>query len=282
VTRRYVRARIPVGSNPRGIAVSPDGRQVAVANRLDDSVSLIDAATNSVTATISLYRDGERPPQGEEAVRLEGEKLFHSGRLAFSGQFSCASCHPDGHADGLNWDLPADGFNNFHNTKSLLSIEGTAPYGWLGTSPTSRDRFTGTLRHLFQHEPSDSEAEALEAYLSRLRIPAAAAMPDEKTQAAIGRGKALFEGKAGCRDCHAGGKFTDRSLHDVGTGSDEAAEFDTPTLPGISTTAPYLHDGRAATLEEIFMKHNPAGLHGRASDLSPQELADLVAFLKSL
>jgi YVTN family beta-propeller protein len=282
VTRRYVRARIPVGSNPRGIAVSPDGTQVAVANRLDDSVSLIDAATDSVTDTISLFRVGERPPHGEDALRREGEKLFRSGRLSFSGQFSCASCHPDGHTDGLNWDLPADGFNNFHNTKSLLGIEGTAPYGWLGTSPTLRERFTGTLRHLFQHEPTESEAEALDAYLSRLRAPTLVPWTTEDTKAAVSRGQALFGGKAGCRDCHAGAKFTDRSRHDVGTSSDGATEFDTPTLLGISTTAPYLHDGRAATLEEIFTKHNAAGIHGHAADLAPTELADLVEYLKSL
>jgi len=282
LTRRYVRARIPVGANPRGIAVAPDGTQVAVANRLDGSVSLIDAATDAVTDTISLYLETERAPQGEDALLLEGEKLFHSGRLSFSGQFSCASCHPDGHADGLNWDLPADGFNNFHNTKSLLSIEGTAPYGWLGTSPTLRDRFTGTLRHLFQHEPTDGEADALEAYLSQLQIPAAAGAPNENTKVAMGRGRALFDGKAGCRVCHAGAKFTDRSLHDVGTGSDGATEFDTPSLQSISTTAPYLHDGRAATLEEIFTKHNSAGLHGRAADLAPAELVYLLEYLKSL
>ncbi|MGE5194601.1 MAG: cytochrome c peroxidase [Deltaproteobacteria bacterium] len=282
MTRRYVRARIRVGSNPRAIAVSPDGAQVAVANRLDDSVSLLNAATDSVTDTISLYRDGKRPPRGKDAVHREGEKLFHSGRLSFSGQFSCVSCHPDGHADGLNWDLPADGFNNFHNTKSLLSIEGTAPYGWLGTSPTLRDRFTGTLRHLFQHEPTESEAAALEDFLVQLWAPEPVGPFDGATNAAVARGKALFEGKAGCRECHAGTKFTDRALHDVGTGSGDPAEFDTPTLLRISTTAPYLHDGRAATLEEIFAKYNPAGLHGRAADLPPQELADLVAFLRSL
>jgi YVTN family beta-propeller protein len=282
LTRRYVRTRISVGSNPRGIAVSPDGTQVAVANRLDDSVSLIDAATDSVVDTISLYGNGAHPPRDEKALQREGEKLFHSGRLSFGGQFSCASCHPDGHADGLNWDLPADGFNNFHNTKSLLGIDRTAPYGWLGTSPTLRDRFTGTLRHLFQHEPTEGEAEALEAYLSELEISTAVGMPDEKGKAAIARGRALFEGKAGCRDCHAGTKFTDRSRHDVGTGSDGATEFDTPTLLGISTTAPYLHDGRAATLEEIFTKQNATGLHGHAADLAPAELADLVEYLKSL
>jgi YVTN family beta-propeller protein len=281
LTRRYVRVRIPVGANPRGIAVSPDGKFVAVANRLDDSVSLIDVAADSIISTISLAGDDEQPPRANDALVRQGEKLFHSGRLSFSGQFSCASCHPDGHADGLNWDLPADGFNNFHNTKSLLSIDGTAPYGWLGMSPTLRDRFTGTLRHLFQYEPTESETAALEAYLSQLQIPGTVARP-ATIEPVVARGKSLFEGKAGCRACHSGPKFTDRSLHDIGTGIDGQTEFDTPALPGISTTAPYLHDGRAATLDEIFRKYNPSGLHGNAAELAPGELADLIEYLKSL
>jgi cytochrome c peroxidase len=145
-----------------------------------------------------------------------------------------------------------------------------------------RDRFTGTLRHLFQHEPTDSEAAALEAYLAQLQVPKAVHRPAEIAVPAIERGKALFAGKAGCHDCHSGPKFTDRGLHDIGTGAEGRTEFDTPALSGISTTAPYLHDGRAATLEEIFARHNPQGLHGHAADLAPPELADLVEYLKSL
>jgi YVTN family beta-propeller protein len=282
LTRRYVRDRIPVGANPRGIAVSPDGRQVAVANRLDDSVSLIDTATDAVTETISLIREGKRPEEDDARLVREGERLFDSGRLSFSGQFSCASCHPDGHADGLNWDLPADGFNNFHNTKSLLGNASTAPYGWLGASPTLRDRFTGTLRHLFQYEPTDSETAALEAYLLQLDFSDRVTEPAAELMPAIARGKSLFTGAAGCSACHSGPKYTDRKLHSVGTESTGEAEFDTPALLRISTTAPYLHDGRAATLEEVFTKHNVGGLHGRAAELSAEQLADLVEYLKSL
>lgn len=282
LARRFVRARIPVGSNPRGIGVSADGRFVAVANRLDDSVSIIDAAADVVSETISLIPQSEPPLRGEAALLRDGERLFHSGRLSFSGQFSCASCHPDGSADGLNWDLPADGFNNFFNTKSLLGAAGTAPYGWLGTSNTLRDRFSGTLRHLFQHEPTEHEAAAIEAYLSELQPPRAAARPNPAAEPAIVRGKMLFEGKAGCRECHRGAKFTDGRRHDIGTGSGGAALLDTPALTGVSTTPPYLHDGRAATLEDIFAKHNQSGLHGQAADLAPAELADLVEYLKSL
>ena len=49
-----VTATIPVGSSPFGVAVTPDGAKVYVANNLDDTVSLIATATNTVTATIPV------------------------------------------------------------------------------------------------------------------------------------------------------------------------------------------------------------------------------------
>lgn len=279
LARRYVRARIAVGSNPRGIAVSADSRFVAVVNRLDDSISIIDAESNSVKRTIAL--PGDNLPLRDDKVR-SGEKLFHSGKLAFSGQFSCASCHPDGQTDGLNWDLPADGFNNFHNTKSLLGTTGTAPYGWTGTSPDLRERFAGTLRQLFQHHPTEEENSALEAYLTQLNYPATLPPRVDPKSAAAQRGRALFQGAARCADCHRGTKLTDRQRHDVGTGSAGESAYDTPSLVRVSETAPYLHDGRAETIEEIFSRHNPAGTHGNAAELSPEQLKDLVEYLKSL
>jgi len=281
LTRRYVTRRIAVGANPRGIAISADGKYVAVANRLDDSISLIDTRTDAVTATISLLRSGEKPLADRDALIRQGERLFHSGALSFAGQFSCASCHPDGHTDGLNWDLPADGFNNFLNTKSLRGNAYTAPYGWQGTSATLRDRFTGTLRHLFQHEPTATEAGALEAYLVMLEHPAQNDKPSSERAAGIARGRELFVGAAGCATCHAGEKFTDRGLHDVGT-DPSGQTFDTPTLLGIATAPPYLHDGRAPTLAAVFGEFNAAGLHGQARDLTAGQLADLMLFLKSL
>jgi DNA-binding beta-propeller fold protein YncE len=278
LTRRYVRARIPVGPNPRGIAVSPDGKWVAVANRLGGSISMIDAGALEVSRTLRLVESAGAPSDSPIA---RGERLFHSGAMSFGGQFSCASCHPDGHTDGLNWDLPADGFNNFHNTKSLLGTEGTGPYGWLGTTPTLKERFSGTLRHLFQHEPTADEADAIESYLAQLDYPRLPERVDAQSPAAQ-RGKALFHGKAGCAACHAGTKLTDRALHDVGTGDADAASFDTPSLVHVAETAPYLHDGRAESLETIFTRHNTARQHGEAHELSAQELAELVEYLKSL
>ena len=58
--------------------------------------------------------------------------------------------------------------------------------------------------------------------------------------------------------------------------------FDTPSLRGVWHTAPYLHDGRASTLREVLITHNPTDQHGQTSHLSEVEVYDLVAFLLSV
>ena len=76
-------------------------------------------------------------------------------------------------------------------------------------------------------------------------------------------------------------------MHDVGTGKDDPSEkigpkYDTPTLLGVYRTAPYLHHGKAQTLRDVLTTCNPGDKHGKTSHLQPQEIDDLVAFLKSL
>jgi len=110
------------------------------------------------------------------------------------------------------------------------------------------------------------------------------------------RGKALFfSGGVGCATCHAGPRFTDSVLgnfvrHDVGTlGPGSGSRLgqpldglDTPSLRGVWDTAPYLHDGSAATLLDVLTTRNPADQHGRTSSLSASLREDLVAFLLSI
>jgi cytochrome c peroxidase len=70
----------------------------------------------------------------------------------------------------------------------------------------------------------------------------------------------------------------------TGGGADEkiGPKYDTPTLLGVYRAGPYLHDGRAKTLHEVLTVHNKGDQHGQTSHLSPAEVDDLVAFLKSL
>jgi len=273
-SRWLVLARIPTESNPRRLALSPDGQTLVASNFLSDSLTVMDTAGMRLVRHIAL--GGPKP----DVIR-RGEILFHSARLTQHGQFSCASCHPGGGADGLNWDLPRDGIGNPKNTRALWGCRDTAPYGWLGSSPTLADRIAGTLRTTHRYEPTAEELSALVAYVASLPPPPPATVPAEK-QAAYQRGRALFFGKADCARCHRPDTYQDGLTHDVGTGDVYESRFDTPSLRGLRFTAPYLHDGRAATLEEVFTKHNLQRRHGRAHELSPQELADLLVFLNHL
>ena len=108
------------------------------------------------------------------------------------------------------------------------------------------------------------------------------------------RGEALYV--QNCAACHSGAEFSDSVdstnsfvLHDVGTIKPSSGKrlgqlltgFDTPTLKGLWNTGPYLHDGCAQTLEDRF---GPCGgdKHGNTAILSPSEVTDLIAYLRTL
>lgn len=119
------------------------------------------------------------------------------------------------------------------------------------------------------------------------------------------RGMALFNGKANCITCHAGFNFTDESYHNLGVGMNgrnpdvgrvkvskarsETGAFKTPTLRNVTQTAPYMHDGSEATLEDVIAYYDRGGNKNpflskemRPLGLSEGERADLVAFLTAL
>ncbi len=285
--RQFVQRVLETQANPRRLGLSKDGKTLVVSNYLGDSLTVIDAEKLKVVKHIPL--GGPKP----DAAR-RGEILFNSSKLTFQGQFTCASCHPNGGSDGLNWDLTRDGIGNPKNTKALWGVKDTGPYGWLGTSPTLEDRIRGTLRTLHRYEPSDAEVSDLVAYLATLEPPPrpemliagiAELLPEEtmRVRETENRGKVIFETKGRCASCHREPTFQDGKQHNIGTGTISGEDrFNTPSLRALNRTAPYLHDGRAATLEDVFKKHDPEQRHGAGRELSVEELADLIAYLKSL
>jgi cytochrome c peroxidase len=119
------------------------------------------------------------------------------------------------------------------------------------------------------------------------------------------RGLTLFRDKARCTKCHSGFNFTDEKFHNLGIGWDdnkvdlgrymvtqnpeELGAFKTPTLREISRTAPYMHDGRFKTLEDVVNFYNKGGVKNPHQDplilpleLTDQEKSDLVSFLRTL
>ncbi len=293
VSRRYVTARIPVGANPMALAASDDGRWVYVANRLDDSISVIDTTTDRVVRTLVL---GDPPP----ADRLHrGERFFHSSAKTFQRQFACVSCHPDGGFDGLVYDLEPDGLGeNIVDNRNMRDVVDTGPFKWVGTNPDiSTQCGTRTAKWIVRTGwLSSTGVVDLSNYIKSIPpVVNPYRSPDGRLTAAQRRGKALFDRttlndgtpmarKDQCAFCHAGPKFTDGRRSDVGTkgSGDTKTAFDTAHLNNIFESGPYLHDGRAATLEEIWTKYNLDDRHGISSDWTKQQLNDLVEYLKCL
>jgi cytochrome c peroxidase len=100
------------------------------------------------------------------------------------------------------------------------------------------------------------------------------------------RGQAIFNRPdTGCATCHPPPLYTDKQKHDVGTATPDeriGPEFDTPTLRGLYDSAPYFHDGSAATLYEALTRPSPGGEHDVSALLSEAEIQDLIAFLMAL
>lgn len=288
----YVIARIAVGHNPRGVTLSRDGKKLFVANRLEDTISVIDTRTNRIASTIALAGPGKTT-----ALR-RGEQTFYTARYSFQGQISCSSCHIDSTFDGLTWDLEPDGFGrDIVDNKMLEGVKDLAPYKWNGHNPNiPTECGPRTEKYFWRSENyNDLTLADLTIYVRSLSPkPNRQRLPGLELTPAQERGKAIFEraqDKFGnpiaesnrCSYCHSGPKGTNLKLFDVGTRkeTDNSGMLKTPQLTNIALTAPYLHDGSARTLEEIWTIYNPEDKHGRTNDLTKDELNDLIEYLRT-
>lgn len=289
----YVAARIPVGHNPRGVLLSPDGRRLYVANRLDDDIAVIDTNSDKMVSTIDL--DG---PKTVNALRL-GERLFYTADFAFQGQFGCSNCHIDATIDGLQWDLEPDGFGkDIVDNRSLENLAGTEPFKWNGGNPDMPTECGPRTEKFFFRSQSFNQKQLTDLVTFVYSLPY---RPNRYRSAggeltpAQERGKAIFErtkSKDGrpiaesnqCTYCHSGPKYTNQKQVNVGSGklTDRSPIIDVPQLPNVAYSAPYLHDGSARSLEEIWTVFNPKDTHGVSNDLTKDELNDLIEYLKSL
>ncbi len=292
---------IELGANPRAVRVSPDGQSFFVYNALDFNVVQYSTQSLQPVATIPVCQS----PLDKET--LLGKKMFYSANQPMVGRrwISCSSCHPDGDSDGRVWQQP----EGLRDTQPLYGLAWTHPLHWSADRNEVQD-FEHTIRGpLMQgrglvrgaiHEPLAQPNQGLSPALDALAVytntHTFALSPHAKhgLSEAAQRGKTLFfDQKVGCATCHNGPLFTDsqpgaeRKLHDVGTGKSDPTEkmepaYDTPTLLGVYRSAPYLHHGKAKTLTEVLTTFNPDDLHGKTQQLTPKQIADLVAYLKCL
>lgn len=270
----------PFERGPRCIALSADGKELYVPTYFGGALCVLETATGNLVKNIPV---GEQP---EPDVVRKGEIAFHDAELCFQKWQSCATCHPhNARMDGLRWDLLNDGIGNHKRNRSLVYSHYTAPVMAMGVRQTAEVAVRAGFKHILFAVVPEETASAVDEYLKSLKPDPNPNLVNGKLSEAAERGKKIFEGKAECNKCHTGPYYTDLKAYDVGTLGpyDKPTDrFYTPKLTELYRVAPYLHDGRAATLEEVFTIWNKEDKHGKTSKLTKEELADLIAYLNSL
>jgi DNA-binding beta-propeller fold protein YncE len=305
------------GLAPQGLVFNSDGSKLFVHNFLSRTVRVYNTENIVLSNNFTKVMDATIPTIVQEALDpqvLKGKQIFYNAadeRMTFAGYISCASCHLDGGSDERVWDFTDRG-EGFRNTHSLLGRrgKGMGNVHWTSNFDEIQD-FENDMRTGFKgkgflpdsvfnkvRDPLgnpkaglSTDLDALAAYVTSLSKVHASPYrnPDGSLTADGTAGKVIFQELA-CASCHGGTDFTDRktgAMHDVGTIQASSGKrrggvlpgFGTPTLKGIWETAPYLHDGSAATLRDVLVIKNIDKKHGDLSKLTETELNQLIAYL---
>jgi YVTN family beta-propeller protein len=268
-SRRGDWPRLAIGRRPTTLVVA--GRRAFVADTFGDSVAVVDIEERKKVTTISLG------PAPALTPAERGELLFFDGRLSIESWMSCHSCHSDGHTNALRSDTLADGgYGAPKRVPTLLGVGTTAPWAWNGGMARLEDQVRQSIRTTMHgRRPTEQQVADLTAYLRTLPPPAPREGPAEE---AVRRGKAVFE-SVGCARCHAPPAYTTPRTYDVGL-EDETGKtaFNPPSLRGVGHGVAFFHDGRAASLEEVFTRHR----HQVPANMSRKDLDDLLTFLRTL
>ncbi|MBI5853666.1 MAG: cytochrome-c peroxidase [Nitrospirae bacterium] len=221
-------------------------------------------------------------PQTAKKIEL-GRRLFFDKRLSKNNTIACASCHLPGLAftDGKPVSTGINTLKGGRSAPAAINRVYSKAQFWDGRADTLEDQSIGPFVNPVEHGFIDHNEMVAKM----------------KTIAGYG--------KARCTRCHSGFNFTDEKFHNLGIGWDtntvdlgrymvtknpeDIGAFKTSTLREIARTAPYMHDGRFKTLDEVVNFYNQGGIANPHRDntlipleMSEQEQADLVAFLKAL
>jgi len=268
------------GRGPRALVIA--GNRAFVVGYFSDSLDVVDlSAAKPVAEAVAL-----NPGHQMTTVR-RGEMYFNDATICFQGWQSCASCHDeDARVDGLNWDLLNDGIGNPKDTKSLVLSHQTPPVMSLGIRATAEIAVRNGIANSLATSLPEEVPAAMDEWIKSLKPAPSPHLVKARLSEAARRGEELFKSPdTGCVNCHDTELFTDLHSYNVGTQNPfdkEDKEFDTPTLRELWRTAPYLHDGSAATVRDVLTTRNPKDEHGKTSQLTAQQIDDLVEYVLSL
>ena len=263
-----------VGNGPRALTYSEN--LLYVVNYFSDNLNIVDLALEAGSEIQQIDLSIGR--QMDQA-RL-GEMYFNDASFCFQSWQSCNGCHPnEARVDGLNWDLLNDGMGNPKNCKSMLLAHKTPPSMITGIRPDAETAVKAGFEHI-QFTIVDQEiSSAVDVYLESLEAIPSPLLKKGRLSPAARKGRDIFV-QIGCGDCHSGPWFTDLSQHTMGTQGafDHQNTWDTPSLIEVWRTGPYLHDGRCATMEDVFTTEK----HGIDNSLSEKATQQLVEYVLSL
>jgi cytochrome c peroxidase len=271
--------RLRTGRRPESICLDKVQKRAFIANRFEDSITVVSLASESpsIESTIPLGTTREL-----SAVE-QGEQAFFDATVSLDGWFSCHSCHTDGHTNGQRADtFGVEDRGAPKKVVSLLGTGSTGPWAWNGSKSRLEEQIRTSLIISMQTQtPSEQlPIEPLAAYLQSL--PPAPSIREARrvpvAESVLKLAAQDFD-STGCRSCHAGKAFTSEGTFDVGI-HDEMGEtiFNPPSLRGVSQRAPYFHDGRAMSLEDVLKSSH----HDAASPLTEEQIQRLTQLLETL
>jgi len=241
-----------------------------------------------------------------EAKVALGKRLFFEPQLSVNGRYSCASCHDPARSfsDGRTLAVGTTGDTLPHNAMALINVAYNVSFGW--TDPRGRSLEAQMLKPLLARHPVELGLAGREASV----CAALAADPQYRSAfaAAFPQGAAPRQDAAGAvtfdhivkaiaafeRTLISGRSPFDRYVFSGEHGALSAEAKRVPTLRNIALTAPYMHDGRFATLAQVLEHYSELGRRAQAPEgghqdrrlpqrpLSARERAELSAFLESL
>lgn len=266
-----MRTRLPlVGNGPRDVEI--ENGVVYVPTYFSDTLNVVDIASKQIKTTAALH------PSRVQTDSDKGEMYFNDATYCFQNWQSCNGCHPgDARTDGMNWDLVNDGIGNSKNCKSMVLSHVTAPSMISGVRETAELAVRKGFTHIqFAQVPNHVPA-CVDEYLKALKPLPSPYLVDGELSENAKAGRKVFE-KYKCDACHSGPYYTDLQMYRIGEDVEFEKGWDTPTLIEVWRTAPYLFDGRATTIEEVFGVHK----HGIDGKISKKDLSALSEYVKSL